>query len=132
MEVVKTRPDLALGFGRGGTLIDGGQKVKFGYFSPTAVLHFTVLHPVRQSASIRDARARIFELHKAREVAQIERAALIAAVPRSDDATLGSRQREVLLANRKEIEAEADSMNLRWYAVTTATEGAERLIETVS
>ena len=132
MEVVKTRPDLAAGFGRGGTLIDGGQKVKFGYFSPSAVLHFTVLHPVRQSASVRDARARIFELHKAREVAQIERAALIAAVPRNDDATLGSRQREVLLANRKEIEAEADSMNLRWYAVTTATEGAERLIETVS
>ena len=131
-EVVKIRPDLATGFGRGGTLINGGQKVKFGYFSTTAVLHFTVLHPVRQSASVRDARARIFELHKAREVAQIEHAALIAAVPRSDDATLGSKQREVLLANKREIEAEADSMNLRWYAVTTATEGAERLIEIVS
>lgn len=130
-EVIRTRPDLAAGFGRGGTLINGGQKVKFGYFSPSAVVHFTVLHPVRQSASVRDARARIFELHKAREVAQIGHAALIAAVPRNDDATLGCRQREVLLANRKEIEAEADSMNLRWYEVSTATEGAERLIETV-
>jgi hypothetical protein len=131
IEVIKTRADLAAGFGRGGTLIKGGQKVKFGYFAPTAVLHFTVLHPVRQSASIRDARARIFELHRAREVASIERAALIAAVPRSDDATLGSRQREVLLANRNEIEAEADSMNLRWHAVTTAVEGAAKLIEIV-
>jgi hypothetical protein len=132
IEVVKNRPDLAVGFGRGGTLIDGGQKVKFGFFSPTTVVHFTVLHPVRQSASVRDARARIFELHRAREMAQIARAALIAAVPRDDDATLGSRQRETLRANRKEIEAEADSMNLRWYAVETAIEGADRLIEVAS
>lgn len=132
IEVVKTRPDLAVGFGRGGTLIDGGQKVKFGFFSPSAVIHFTVLHPVRQSASVRDARARIFELHRAREVAQIDRAALIAAVPRFDDATLGSRQRQVLCANQQEIAAEADSMSLQWYAVTTAIDGADRLIETVS
>jgi len=129
IEVVKSRPDLAVGFGRGGTLIDGGQKVKFGFFSPIAVAHFTVLHPVRQSASVRDARARIFELYRAREMAAIGQAALIAAVPRDDDATLGSRQREVLRANRQEIEAEAASMNLQWYAVTTAIEGADRLIE---
>lgn len=131
IEVAKRRPDLTPGFGRGGVLIEGGQKVKFGYFSPTAVLHFTVLHPVRQSASLRDARARIFELHRAREMAQIGRAALIAAVPRDDDATLGSRQREILRANRLEIEAEADSMRLRWHAVTSAIEGADKLIETV-
>lgn len=132
IEVAKRRADLTPGFGRGGVLIEGGQKVKFGYFSPTAVLHFTVLHPVRQSASVRDARARIFELQRAREVAGIGTAALIAAVPRDDDATLGSRQREVLRANRLEIEAEADSVNLRWYAVTSAIEGADRLIEIVS
>lgn len=131
IEVIKTRADLAAGFGRGGTLIEGGQNVRFGFFAPSAIIHFTVLHPVRQSASVRDARARIFELYRAREVANIDRAALIAAVPRNDDATLGSRQREVLLANRKEIEAEANSMNLRWYAVTTAAEGAEKVIEVV-
>lgn len=132
LEVTKRRPDLAFGFGRGGVLIEGGQKVKFGYFTATAVLHFTVIHPVRQSASVRDARARIFELHRAREIAQISQAALIAAVPRDDDATLGTRQRELLRANRLEIEAEADSMNLRWYEVSTAAEGADRLIEVVS
>lgn len=130
-EVVKRRPDLAGGFGQGGALIEGGQMVKFGYFSPRAVLHFTVLHPVRQSASVRDARARIFELHRAREIAQIGHAALIAAVPRDDDATLGSKQREQLRANRLEIEAEADSMKLRWHAVMSASEGADKLIETV-
>lgn len=130
-EVVARRPDLVAYFGRGGVLIEGGQQVRFGYFSPRAVLHFTVLHPVRQSSSVRDARARIFELHRAREIAQIRHAALIAAVPRDDDATLGKKQREQLRANRLEIEAEADSMKLRWHAVTTASEGADRLIQIV-
>jgi hypothetical protein len=129
LEVAKVRPVLLPGFGRGGQLVQGGQSVRFGYFAPKAVLHFTVLHPVRQSASVRDARARIFELQRAREVAGIERAALIAAVPRDDDATLGSRQREVLRANLAEIEAEANAVKLRWYAVNTAAEGAQRLIQ---
>lgn len=128
-EVAKLRPDLIAGFGRGGELISGGMFVKFGYFSPLAVLHFTVLHPVRHSASMRDARARIFELQRAREIADIGSAALIAAVPREDDATLGSKQREQLRANRIEIEREADAVDLRWFAVHSALQGAERVIE---
>lgn len=132
IEVARRRPDLIPGFGKVGVLIEGGQKVKFGYFSPSAIIHFTVLHPARQSASVRDARARIFELHRARDIAQIDGAALIAAVPRDDDPTVGTRQRESLKANRMEIEAEADSVNLRWFAVNSAAEGADRLIETVA
>jgi hypothetical protein len=131
-EVAKVRPDLIAGFGRGGELISGGMFVKFGYFSPIAVLHFTVLHPVRHSASMRDARARIFELQRAKEIAGINSAALIAAVPREDDATLGSKQREQLRANSIEIEREADAVNLRWFAVHSAQQGAERVIEIAS
>lgn len=131
-EVAKIRPDLMAGFGRGGELISGGMFVKFGYFSPVAVLHFTVLHPVKHSASMRDARARIFELQRAKAIAGINSAALIAAVPREDDATLGSKQREQLRANRIEIEREADAVNLRWFAVHTAMQGAERVIEIAS
>ena len=126
------RPDLASSFGRTGELISGGMAVKFGFLSPLAILHFTVLHPVRQSASVRDARARIFELQRGREIAGIRSAALIAAVPREDDATLGARQRELLRANRIEIEREADSVNLRWIAVHSAIQGAERVIEFAS
>ena len=132
IEVARRRPELMAGFGRGGALVPGGQLVKFGYFSPRTVVHFTVLNPVKQSTSVRDARARIFELSRAREIAGIERAALIAAVPRDDDATLGARQRESLKANRAEIEAEADAMRLRWFAVNTAAEGAGRLIDLAS
>lgn len=129
IEVARRRPELVTGFGRGGALVPGGQLVKFGYFSPRTVIHFTVLNPVKQSTSVRDARARIFELSRAREIAGIERAALIAAVPRHDDATLGTRQRNSLETNRVEIEAEADAVRLRWFAVNTAGEGASRLID---
>jgi hypothetical protein len=132
IEVARVRPELVAGFGRGGALVPGGQIVKFGYFSPKTVIHFTVLNPVKQSTSVRDARARIFELSRAREMAGIAQAALIAAVPRDDDATLGARQRDSLRVNRAEIEAEADAVSLRWFAVNTAVEGASRLIELAS
>lgn len=127
--VVGRRPDLLPGFGQGGVLVPGGQRVRFGYISPGAVLHFTVLSAVRQGAGVRDARARLFELQRARDMAGIAFAALIAAVPRDDDPTLGSRQREALRANRAEIESEADAVGMRWHAVTTVSEAADRLIE---
>lgn len=129
--VAKSRVDLLPNFGRSGKLLDGGMTVKFGFLSSTAVLHFSVLHPVRHSASMRDARARIFELNRAQEFAGLSKAALITAVPRCDDATLGSKQREQLRANQIEIEQEADSVNLRWYAVNTAGEGAEKVLDVV-
>lgn len=131
-EVISVRPDLLSGFGRGAELVHGGITVKFGFCSPKAILHFTVLHPVRQSASMRDARARIFELQRAREISGVTSSALIAAVPRDDDATLGSKQRDVLRANRLEIEQEADAVKLRWFAVNNALEGARRVIELAS
>jgi hypothetical protein len=78
---------------------------------------------------MRDARARLFELQRARDMSGISSVALIAAIPRDDDATLGARQREQLRLNRIEIEHEADSVKLRWYAVHNAIEGANQVIE---
>ncbi|TWD77485.1 hypothetical protein FB547_10919 [Variovorax beijingensis] len=130
--VALRRPDLLRYFGRPSTLIEGGQPVRFGFLSPKIVMHFVVLHPVRQNPSVRDARARIFELQRAREISGIVQAALIAAVPRPDDATLGSKQRDQLGINRKEIEDEVDAMHMQWYAVHTALEGADRVIEVAS
>lgn len=123
------RPDLAGGFGRGGRLTPGGKLVKFGYFTPSVVLHFSVLHPVRQSASVRDARAKLWELLRASKVAGIGRSGLIAAIPRSDDPSIGSRQREQIKINQAEIEREADAADIRLYPVHNAIEGAERLIK---
>lgn len=127
-EVLKIRPDLSSGFGATAQLITGGQAVKFGFSSHRAIIHFTVLHPVRHNASLRDARAKLFELQRAREISGIPHAALIAAAPRQDDPTLGSKQRDQLRVNQIEIEREADAVDMRWYPAHSATEGATRLI----
>ena len=127
--VALRHPELLPCFGRGGPLIDGGQMVKFGYFSPKLVAHFSVLHPVRQSASVRDARARLWELQRAMGLAEISNAALITAVPRPDDATLGDRQRDQAKANEREIEREADAARIILYPVYSANDGASRLIQ---
>lgn len=128
-DIVKSsHPDLLPGFGRGGALTDGGKLVKFGYFSPRVVVHFGVLHPVRQGPSVRDARARLFELGRAMKIAGISLAALITAVPRQDDATLGDKQRRSAMENEREIAREADASSIMLCPVHTATQGAEKLI----
>lgn len=128
-EVLRLRPDLQSGFGKSATLIDGGQQVRFGFASSRVLLHYTVLNTVRHSASVRDARAKFWELQRAREVTGVAQAALIAGVPRNDDPTIGRRQKEQLLANKAEIESEADAVGLRWYGVYNAQEGASKTIE---
>lgn len=129
VEVVRVRPDLLSGFGTTAQLIPGGQPVKFGFSSPKAIIHFTVLHPIRYSASLRDARAKIFELQRAREVSGIPQAALIAATVRLDDPTLGTKQRDQLRANQSEIEREADAVQMHWYSAHSAQDGALKLIK---
>lgn len=130
-EVIRFRPDLQSGFGKSVPLVDGGLPVRFGFASARTILHFTVLSAVRHGASVRDARAKLFELQQAKDVTGIPHAALIAGVPRLDDPTLGSRQREQLRVNKGEIEQEADSVGLRWYGVHSASEGALKTIELV-
>ena len=128
-EIAMVRPDLVPYFGRAGRLIDGGQAVKFGFFSPRAIVHFTVLSAVRQGASVKDARARLWELQRAKTISGVQHAALIAAVPHDDDATLGAKTKEQLAANKLEIENEADAVSMRWYAVHNAPEGAKHVLE---
>lgn len=127
--VLSRRPDLESAFGRSGLLVAGGEPVKFGFTSNTTVAHFNVLSPIRPGPSLRDARARIFELQRCREIAHIGKAALISAVPREDDATLGDRQRARLFEVRTEIASEAEAVNVRYLPVHTASDGAMRLLE---
>lgn len=127
--VIAQRPILAGGFGRSSILIEGGQSVRFGYCSPNLVVHFSLLHPVRQSASVRDARARLWELERAMEVAGIAQAALITAIPKPDDATLGDKQKASAKMNAQEIEREANASGIRLYTVHTPEEGAAKLLE---
>jgi len=130
--VFARRPDLMYGFGKGGRLIAGGSLVKFGYFSPAVIVHFSVLHPVRQSASVRDARAKLWELSRAANLSRVPRAGLITAIPRLDDPSIGEHQRESIASNKLAIEREADGAEIRLYPVHNASEGAEQLIALAS
>lgn len=127
--VLKIQPNLVTFFGKAGPLIEGGQIVRFGYLSPRLVAHFSVLHAARQSASVRDARARLWELAKARDIAQIRSATLITAVPRLDDATLGTKQRDQIQSNIEQITREADASEIRLHAVNTTEQAANKLLE---
>jgi len=127
--VIAKRPDLANYFGRSARLIHGGRLVRFGFFSGRAVLHFSVIHAVRQSASVRDARARLWELSRAREIANISTAGLVSWLPSDDDPTLGRGQREQLRLNRSEVESEAKVVNLSFHPVSSAEQARDRVIE---
>lgn len=122
-------PQLLKYFGRSAPLLDQGQKVKFGLLSDRAIIHFTVLHPVRQTVSVKDARARLWELARAQTYSSIKNAALITAIPRADDPTLGRTQLAAIQANRLEIEREADAVDMRCYAVTTVAAAVEKVLE---
>jgi hypothetical protein len=129
--VVAARPHLARNFGKTAQLIHGGRPVRFGYLSDIAVMHFSVLHPVRQAASVRDARARLWELSRAQQTAAIGRAALLTWIPSEEDPTLGEKQREGLRSNRVEMEREADAVGMRLLSVATVEEARARVLETV-
>lgn len=127
--VFKTRPEIFKYFNKSVPLHDGGSQVKFGYFSESTILHFSVLHPVRQANSVSYARARLWELGRAKEHAQVAKAALITAVPRGDDPTLGPKQQKMLIEKKRGIELEADDAGMRFIPVTSVSEATERVLE---
>lgn len=131
-QVVFTRPDFARSFNKAVKFYPDGEPVRFGFINDRAVIHFGVLRPVQQSSSLRDSRARLWELARAQEAANRPHAALLLAVPRSDDPLLGERQRSAILRNQREIEREADDVNIRMRPVMNASAGAQVLLELAS
>ncbi|SMF93965.1 hypothetical protein SAMN02949497_1261 [Methylomagnum ishizawai] len=129
IHVLNERPDLEKCFNRALPLIPNGQPIKFGFCSPRSLIHFGMMSPSRQSAGLRDAHARLWELYRAKEFSGISMAALILASPRQDDAILSPKQRESLDKILREIEREADSYEMRFIPVTTVRDGASRVIE---
>lgn len=127
--VLQRAPTLARFFNRPATLHQGGSLVRFGFLSDTAVMHFSTLSAVRQSASVSYARAKLWELSRAKEFAALPNAALLTAVPRSDDPTLGSKQRNQLATNLREIEREADDGKIRFLPVDSVERAVERVLE---
>lgn len=128
-EITIIAPDLIDYFGLKRRVVSGGQKVKFGFVSAQAIVHFSVLHPTKQGPSIRDSRGRFFELMGALELDKFNHAALITAVSRDDDPTLGARQKSNLKQNRNELEKEALSKSLEFHSVFNAREAAVKVVE---
>jgi hypothetical protein len=106
-----------------------GTPVKFGIATSKAILHFSTLNAVRQSAGVKDARARLWELYRAKELSAIPQAGLIMAAPHLDDITLSKKQREAARRNLAEIESEADSYQMRFFPVHTVPQAGEALIQ---
>jgi len=127
--VVGRRPEFARAFNKAVKFYADGEPVRFGFINDRAVIHFGVLRPVQQPSSLRDARARLWELARAQEAAGRAHAALLLAVPRLDDPLLGERQKSAVQRNQREIEREADAVSIRLHAVCSAAEGASKVIE---
>lgn len=127
--VLRSRADLAGYFSRRAPLVAGGELVRFGYISTRLLAHFNILNPMRHGASLRDARARMFELRKGRDLAQLDRAALISGIPRDDDPIMGDRQRARLREMCEELAHEAGGDGLAFVTVHSAQDGAVRLLE---
>jgi hypothetical protein len=129
--VIALRPELVRCFGRSASLIREGRPVRFGFLSESAVLHFSVVHPVRQAASVRDARARLWELSRAQATGMLNRAALISWLPSEEDPTIGAKQRAGLRSVKFEMEREADDVGMKLFPVQTIQEATHCVLETV-
>ncbi|MFZ5550817.1 MAG: hypothetical protein ACOZJX_19120 [Pseudomonadota bacterium] len=127
--VLQKAPALARFFNRAASLHQGGTLVRFGFLSDRAGMHFSTVSAVRQSASVGYARAKLWELARAKEFANLRIAALVTAVPRADDPTLGPKQRSKLATNLREIEREADDGAICFLPVDSIQLAVERVLE---
>lgn len=129
--VVLVRPDLQKYFGCTAVLFPGGENVRFGFVSERGACHFNVVAPVRPGPSLRDARARLFELQRCKEITGLENAVLISSVPSADDPSIGDRQRANIINICSEIAGEAKAAHVGFIAVPDAEAGAKQLMALV-
>ena len=127
-KVLQSHPILKEFFNKKSPMHEDGNPVRFGFISPQIILHFAVLHPTRQSQSVSNARAKLWELSGARDYIKSP-AAMILSVPEPNDPTIESSQQDAALRNRAEIEKEADDRHMRIYHVHSPQAGAAQLIE---
>lgn len=128
-KVINQCPGLAASFNRAVKFYPDGEPVRFGFINDNAVLHFGVLRPVQQSSSLRDSRARLWELARAQEAVKRQNAALLLAVPRNNDPLLGERQIDAATRNLREIEREAAEVKIGLHPVCSIEEGALAVID---
>ncbi len=110
-------------------LLDQGDDVRFGFMSRKVLLHFSLLNPVNQTASVKNARAKLWELERAQELTNVPMAGIIMGNPGLENPTLSEKQRNALQRNLDALEREADSVTLRLWPVSSAEAAANTLLE---
>jgi len=106
---------------------EDGEQIKFGFCNARLAMHFGLLRVSSLSSSIKDARARLWELRLARSLAN-RSAGLLIGVPHDNDVTLSDRQRDSVTRNVAELQREAEQSEVSLLPVTTPEAGARELI----
>lgn len=120
-------PEVIRYFNQALKFYDDGEQIKFGFCNDRLAMHFGLLRVSSLSSSIKDARARLWELRMARSLAH-RSAGLLIGVPHNDDVTLSDRQRDSVIRNVAELEREAEEGEVTLLPVTTPEDGARELI----
>ncbi|MCW3480595.1 hypothetical protein OL229_13695 [Neisseriaceae bacterium JH1-16] len=121
------RPDFSAYFNRSISFYEDGVPVRFGFVGQRTAAHFGVMRPHSLSASIKDARSKLWELKEARKNRSGD-AALILGIPPTEDVTLTQSQRRNLTAGLRELTQEADEGITQIVPISTVEDGASWLV----
>jgi hypothetical protein len=120
-------PDVIPYFNQSIKFYEDGEPVRFGFCNERMAMHFGLLRVSSLSSSIKDARARLWELGMV--IARAKRnAGLLIGIPHKDDVTLSDRQRDSLIRNVSELQREAKESRVSLLPVNTPEDGAKELI----
>ena len=127
--VATERVDLIPYFDQQGKFFSEGEPVRFGFLGKGLVAHFGVFRPTRLSLSYKDARGRLWELARARKLAEIARTGLILYVPRNDDPSFDQKQLRSAERAYAELELEAKEEHVAVHVVHNTPDGANEVIK---
>lgn len=122
-EIGKRRLELLPYFNRPGKFFENGEPVRFGFLGQGLVAQFGVLRPASIQPSVRDARARLWELSRARRLAEVRNVGLILYVP-----TMPAESPDTMVRNANELTLEAEEGKVGLYRVESTAAGADQIM----
>lgn len=128
-QVSEQRLDLDSYFQRAARIVPNGALVQFGFLMPRRAAHFEMLRPSTLSTSVRFARAKLYELKKARTLVPLERAALIVGVPHHDDLSFTDRQHANIERELNELRQEAQEDETDALSAENAAAAAQHVVD---
>jgi hypothetical protein len=127
-EIQKRRIDLLPYFNKSGKFFPDGEPVRFGFLGRGVVAQFGVLRPGKIQPSVREARARLWELNRARKITEIKNVGLILHIPLPGDGLYNDKEHEAAERNTRELRREAQEGEVGLISVHNPEQGAEELL----